>query len=61
MPRPKKTEPKRERLSITIHPTLLKWIHDNVGPIVENKPFRSVSDLVEQAIFLLKEKMEGKK
>ena len=27
----------------------------------ENKSFRSVSDLIEQAIILLKEKMESKK
>jgi hypothetical protein len=29
--------------------------------VVENKPFRSVSDLIEQAIILIKEKMESKK
>ena len=61
MARPKKTDPKRERLSITIHPSLLKWVQDNVGSVVENKPFRSVSDLIEQAILLLKEKIESKK
>jgi hypothetical protein len=61
MARPKKTDPKRERLSITLHPTLLKWVQDNVGSSVENKPFRSVSDLIEQAILLLKEKVETKK
>jgi len=61
MARPKKTDPKRQRLSITIHPSLLKWVQDNVGSVVENKPFRSVSDLIEQAILLLKEKIESKK
>ena len=61
MARPRKTDPKRERLSITIHPTLLNWVEKNVGSIVDNKPFRSISDLVEQAILLLKEKMEPKK
>jgi Arc/MetJ-type ribon-helix-helix transcriptional regulator len=61
MARPKKTDPKRERLSITIHPSLLEWVQDNVGSGVENKPFRSVSDLIEQSILLLKEKMESKK
>jgi len=61
MARPKKTEPKKERLSITIHPTLLNWVEKNVGSAVENKPFRSISDLVEQAILLLKEKIESKK
>jgi len=61
MARPKKTDPKRERLSITIHPSLLEWVQDNVGSVVENKSFRSVSDLIEQAILLLKEKVESKK
>ena len=61
MARPKKDEPLRERLSVTIHPDLLKWIKENTGSVVDNKPFRSVSDLVEQAILLLKEKMETKK
>ena len=62
MVRPKKTEPKRERLSVTIHPDLVKWIKDNSGSVVDNKPFRSISDLVEHAILLLKEKVEsGKK
>jgi Arc/MetJ-type ribon-helix-helix transcriptional regulator len=61
MARPKKTEPKRERMSVTIHPSLLKWVQDNVGSVVENKSFRSISDLVEQAILLLKEKMDSKK
>ena len=60
MGRPKKTEPKRERLSITIHPDLNKWIQENSGSVVENKPFRSASDLVENAVILLKEKMESK-
>jgi len=61
MARPKKEEPLRERLSVTIHPDLLKWVKDNTGSSVDNKPFRSVSDLVEQAILLLKEKVESKK
>jgi len=61
MGRPKKTEPKRERLSITIHPDLNKWIQENSGSVVENKPFRSASDLVENAVILLKEKMDSKK
>lgn len=61
MGRPKKTDPKRERLSVTIHPDLNKWIQENTGSVVENKPFRSVSDLVENAVILLKEKMEAKK
>lgn len=61
MARPKKEEPLRERLSITIHPDLLKWIKENTGSVVNNKPFRSTSDLVENAIILLKEKMESKK
>jgi len=59
MARPKKTDPKRERLSITIHPSLLEWVQNNVGSVVENKPYRSVSDLIEQAILLLKEKRKG--
>ena len=61
MARPKKTEPKRERLSVTLHPSLLEWMQNNVGSAVENKRFRSVSDLVEQAILLLKEKVESEK
>jgi Arc/MetJ-type ribon-helix-helix transcriptional regulator len=61
MARPKKMEPKRERLSVTIHPDLLKWVQDNIGSAVENKPFRSISDLVEQAILLIKEKIESEK
>ena len=61
MSRPKKDEPLRERLSITIHPDLVKWVKENTGSAVDNKPFRSVSDLVEQAILLLKEKVEFKK
>jgi hypothetical protein len=61
MARPKKTDPKKVRLSVTIHPSLVEWIQENSGSIVENKPFRSVSDLIEQAIILLKEKMESKK
>jgi len=61
MARPKKTDPKRERLSITIHPSLLEWVQNNVGSVVENKQYRSVSDLIEQAILLLKEKVESKK
>ena len=61
MVRPKKTEPKRERLSVTIHPDLVKWVKDNTGSAVNNKPFRSVSDLVEQAILILKEKVESNK
>jgi len=61
MARPKKTDPKKERLSITIHPSLLKWVQENSGSILENKPFRSISDLIEQAILLLKEKIEAKK
>ena len=52
---------KRERLSITIHPDLVKWIKENTGSAVDNKPFRSTSDLVEQAILLVKEKLESKK
>ena len=61
MARPKKSEPKRERLSITIHPDLNKWIQENSGSVVDNKPFRSASDLVENAVILLKEKIEAKK
>ena len=61
MARPKKDEPLRERLSVTIHPDLVKWVKENTGSAVDNKPFRSVSDLVEQAILLLKEKVEPKK
>lgn len=61
MARPKKDEPLRERLSVTIHPYLVKWVKENTGSAVDNKPFRSVSDLVEQAILLLKEKVESKK
>jgi len=61
MARPKKTDPKKQRLSITIHPSLVEWVQNNSGSVVENKPFRSVSDLIEQAILLLKEKMESKK
>ena len=61
MARPKKKEPKRVRLSITIHPDLNKWIQENSGSVLENKPFRSASDLVENAVILLKEKMESKK
>ncbi len=58
MARPKKKEPKRERLSVTIHPDLLKWVKENTGSVVDDKPFRTVSDLVENAIILLKEKMK---
>lgn len=61
MARPKKTEPKRERLSVTIHPTLLKWVQENTGSAVDNKRFRSVSDIVEQALLLLKEQVESGK
>jgi len=61
MARPKKTEPKRERLSITIHPDLLKWVQGSVGSAVENKRFRSVSDIIEQALLLLKDKIESEK
>ena len=61
MARPKKDEPLRERLSITIHPDLAKWVKENTGSIVDNKPFRSTSDLIEQAILLLKEKMKSEK
>lgn len=61
MGRPKKKGDKRERLSITIHPDLNKWIQENSGSVVENKPFRSASDLVENAVILLKEKMESEK
>ena len=61
MARPKKDEPLKERLSVTIHPDLVKWVKENTGSAVDNKPFRSVSDLVEQAILLLKEKVEFKK
>ena len=53
MARPKKEDPKRERLSITIHPDLAKWVKENTGSIVDNKPYRSTSDLVENAIILL--------
>ena len=52
---------KRERLSVTIHPDLLKLVKENTGSVVDEKPFRSVSDLVEQSILLLKEKEENKK
>ena len=61
MARPKKDEPLKERLSVSIHPDLVKWVKENTGSAVDNKPFRSVSDLVEQAILLLKEKVEPKK
>jgi len=61
MARPKKTDEKRERLSITLHPTLLKWVKENTGSAVDNKRFRSVSDIVEQALLLLKEKIESEK
>jgi len=61
MARPKKTDPKKIRLSVTIHPSLVEWMQENSGSIVENKPFRSASDLIEQAIILLKEKTETKK
>jgi len=61
MARPKKDEPLKERLSVSIHPDLVKWVKENTGSAVDNKPFRSVSDLVEQAILLLKEKVESKK
>ena len=61
MARPKKDEPLRERLSVTIHPDLVRWVKENTGSVVDEKPFRSVSDLVEQAILLLKEKIESKK
>lgn len=61
MARPKKEDPLRERLSITIHPDLVKWVKENTGSVVDNKPFRSTSDLVEQAILLLKDKIESKK
>ena len=61
MARPQKTSPKRERLSLTIHPDLMKWIKENSGSVVDKKPFRSVSDLVENAVLLLKEKMESDK
>ena len=61
MARPKKDEPLRERLSITIHPDLVKWVKENTGSVIDNKPFRSTSDLIENAIILLKEKMESKK
>ena len=61
MVRPKKTEPKRVRLSVTIHPDLNKWIQENSGSLVDNKPYRSASDLVENAVILLKAKMESKK
>ena len=54
-------ESKKIRLSVTIHPSLVEWMQENSGSIVENKPFRSTSDLIEQAIILLKEKMESKK
>ena len=61
MARPKKDEPLRERLSITIHPDLVKWVKENTGSVIDNKPFRSTSDLIENAIILLKEKMESEK
>jgi len=61
MARPKKEEPLRERLSVTLHPDLVKWVKENTGSVVDNKPFRSTSDLVENAIILLKEKIESKK
>ncbi len=61
MVRPKKEDPLRERLSITIHPDLVKWVKENTGSVVDNKPFRSASDLIEQAILLLKDKIESKK
>jgi len=61
MARPKKTDPKKIRLSISIHPSLVAWVQENSGSVVENKPFRSISDLIEQAIILLKEKMESKR
>ena len=61
MARPKKDEPLRERLSVTIHPDLMKWVKENTGSAVDNKPFRSVSDLVEQSILLMKEKLEKSK
>ena len=61
MARPKKTDPKKIRLSVTIHPSIVEWIQENTGSTVENKPFRSMSDLIEQAVLLLKEKMESKK
>jgi hypothetical protein len=61
MSRPKKDEPLRKRLSITIHPDLAKWVKENTGSVINNKPFRSTSDLIEQAILLLKEKMKSKK
>ena len=60
MSRPKKDEPLRKRVSVTIHLDLLKWVQKNTSSVVDNKPFRSVSDLVEQAILLLKEKVELK-
>ena len=61
MVRPKKDEPLRERLSVTIHPDLVKWVKENTGSVLDKKPFRSVSDLVEQAILLLRDKIESKK
>ena len=36
-------------------------VKENTGSVVDNKPFRSTSDLVENAIILLKEKLESKK
>ena len=49
---------KLKRLSITNHPNIVKWLKENTGSVVDNKPFRSTSDLIEQAILLLKEKVE---
>jgi hypothetical protein len=56
-----KTDPKKIRLSVSIHPSIVEWMQENSGSVVENKPFRSITDLIEQAIILLKEKMESKK
>ncbi len=61
MARPKKTEPKRVRLSVTLHPTILEWAQQQVGSTMDNKPFRSISDLIDKAILTLKERMEKDK
>jgi len=56
MARPKKTEPLKEKQSITVDPELLKWVEENKG-----KPplyFTSFSHAVDIALKELKTRLE---
>ena len=56
-----KGKPVRKRLSITMSGKLYEWIEENTGDITDGKRFRTVSDAIDQGIFLLKENVESKK